>query len=139
MRQAFLDVVSAGVAKGMSEGLKHGVGHGHAHLTVESLKAYDPEAEAKFTAALQSLKDLKYPLLDQFEGLKDAPMDIIMVALYLESDIGGDAPQFIRDLRPSFSQLAIPVYPEVGRRSDVCTHGGPSGSCPFTGGCGYAD
>nr|GEY90298.1 hypothetical protein [Tanacetum cinerariifolium] len=89
MRQAFADVVSAGVAKGMSEGLKHRVEHGHARLTVESLEAYDPEAEAKFTAALQSLKDLKYPLLDQFEGLKDAPMDVIMVALYLESDTGG--------------------------------------------------
>nr|GFA21483.1 hypothetical protein [Tanacetum cinerariifolium] len=84
MRQAFADVVSAGVAKGMSDGLKHGVEHGHAQLTVESLEAYGPEAEAKFAAALQSLKDLKYPLLDQLEGLKDAPMD-----------------------------LAIPVYPEV--------------------------
>nr|GFC49570.1 hypothetical protein [Tanacetum cinerariifolium] len=86
IRQAFADVVSAGVAKGMSEGLKHGVEHGHAKLTVESLEAYDPEAKAKFAAALQSLKDLKYPLLDQLEGLKDAPMDVIMVALYLESD-----------------------------------------------------
>nr|GEX40114.1 hypothetical protein [Tanacetum cinerariifolium] len=28
MRQAFADVVSAGIAKGMSEGLKHGVEHG---------------------------------------------------------------------------------------------------------------
>nr|GEV71312.1 hypothetical protein [Tanacetum cinerariifolium] len=89
MRQAFADVVSAGVAKGMSEGLKHGVEHGHAQLTVESLEAYDLEAEAKFAAALQSLKDLKYPLLDQLEGLKDAHMDVIMTALYLESDIGG--------------------------------------------------
>nr|GEZ59697.1 hypothetical protein [Tanacetum cinerariifolium] len=70
MRQAFADVVSAGVAK-------------------ESLEAYDPEAEAKFVAALQSLKDLKYPLLDQLEGLKDVPMDVIMAALYLESDTGG--------------------------------------------------
>nr|GEY84366.1 transposase (putative), gypsy type [Tanacetum cinerariifolium] len=114
MRQAFADVVSAGVAKGMSEGLKHGVEHGQAQLTVESIKAYDPEAEAKFVAALQSLKDLKYPLLDQLEGLKDAPMDVIMAALYLESDTrGGDAPQYIRDLRPSSSQLTIPVYPEV--------------------------
>nr|GFB03530.1 hypothetical protein [Tanacetum cinerariifolium] len=84
-QMAFADVVSAGVAKGMSEGLKHG----HAQLTVESLEAYDPEAEAKFAAALQSLKDLKYPLLDQLEGLKDAPMDVIMAALYLESDTGG--------------------------------------------------
>nr|GEZ41821.1 hypothetical protein [Tanacetum cinerariifolium] len=113
MRQAFADVVSAGVAKGMSEGLKHGVEHGYAQRTVESLVAYDPEAEAKFAAVLQSLKDLKYPLLDQLEGLKDAPMDVIMAALYLESDTGGDAPQFIRDLRPSSSQLTIPVYPEV--------------------------
>nr|GEV31680.1 transposase (putative), gypsy type [Tanacetum cinerariifolium] len=89
MRQAFADVVSAGVAKGMSEGLKHRVEHGQAQLTVESIEAYDPEAEAKFVAALQSLKDLKYPLLDQLEGLKDAPMDVIMAALYLESDTGG--------------------------------------------------
>nr|GEW33722.1 hypothetical protein [Tanacetum cinerariifolium] len=47
MRQAFADVVFTGVAKGMSEGLKHGVEHGHAQLTVESLEAYDPEAEVK--------------------------------------------------------------------------------------------
>nr|GEX40212.1 putative transposase (putative), gypsy type [Tanacetum cinerariifolium] len=112
-RQAFVDVVSAGVAKGMSEGLKHGVEHGQAQLTVESIEAYDPEAEAKFVAALQSLKDLRYPLLDQLEGLKDAPIDVIMAALYLESDTGGDAPQYIRDLRPSSSQLTISVYPEV--------------------------
>nr|GEW28531.1 hypothetical protein [Tanacetum cinerariifolium] len=113
MRQAYADVVSAGVAKGMSEGLKHGVEHGQAQLKVESIEAYDPEAEAKFVAALQSLKDLKYPLLDQLEGLKDAPMDVIMAALYLESDTRGDAPQYIRDLRPSSSQLTIPVYLKV--------------------------
>nr|GEW45457.1 hypothetical protein [Tanacetum cinerariifolium] len=92
MRQAFADVVSAGIAKGMSEGLKHGVKHGHAQRTVESLEAYDPKAKAKFSAALQSLKDLKLPLLDQLEGLKDAPMDVIMTSLYLEDDTGEDAP-----------------------------------------------
>nr|GFC27026.1 hypothetical protein [Tanacetum cinerariifolium]GFC27170.1 hypothetical protein [Tanacetum cinerariifolium] len=59
MRQAFADVVSARVAKGMSEGLKHGVEHGHAQLTVESLEAYDPEAEAKFAAALQGARPPK--------------------------------------------------------------------------------
>nr|GEY65946.1 hypothetical protein [Tanacetum cinerariifolium] len=63
IRQAFADVVSAGIAKGMSEGLKHGVEHGHAQRMIESLEAYDPEAEAKFAVALQSLKDLKLPLL----------------------------------------------------------------------------
>nr|GEV25753.1 hypothetical protein [Tanacetum cinerariifolium] len=84
LRQAFADVVSAGIAKGMSEGLRHG-----------------------------ALKDLKYPLVDQLEGLKDAPMDVIMAALYLESDNGDDASQWVRDLRPSSSQLTIPVYPKV--------------------------
>nr|GFB02391.1 hypothetical protein [Tanacetum cinerariifolium] len=126
MRQAFADVVSAGIAKGMSEGLKHGViakgmseglkhgvEHGRSQLGLESIEAYDPKAEAKFVAALQSLKDLKFSLLDQLEGLKDAPMDVIMAALYLESDTGGDVLQYIRDLRPSSSQLSIPVYPEV--------------------------
>nr|GFA79878.1 hypothetical protein [Tanacetum cinerariifolium] len=93
MRQAFADVVSAGIAKGMSEGLKHGVEHGRSQLGLESIEAYDPEAEDKFVATLQSLKDLKFSLLDQLEGLKDAPMDVIMAALYLESDTGGDAPQ----------------------------------------------
>nr|GEY92027.1 hypothetical protein [Tanacetum cinerariifolium] len=52
MRQAFADVVSAGLAKGMSEGLKHGVEHGQAQLKVESIESYDPKAEAKFIAAL---------------------------------------------------------------------------------------
>nr|GFC61388.1 hypothetical protein [Tanacetum cinerariifolium] len=78
MRKAFADVVSAGVAKGMSEGLKHGVEHRRAQLELESIGAYDPEAEAKFVAALQSLKDSKFSLLDELESLKDAPMDVIM-------------------------------------------------------------
>nr|GEV23089.1 hypothetical protein [Tanacetum cinerariifolium] len=70
--------------------------------------------EEKLKAAFEEFKrwDLKFSLLDQLEGLKDAPMDVIMAALYLESDTGEDAPQYIRDLRPSSSQLSIPVYPE---------------------------
>nr|GFA02534.1 hypothetical protein [Tanacetum cinerariifolium] len=37
---------------------------------------------------------------------------------------GEDAPQFIRDLQPSSSQLSILVYPEKKRRHIVCrTHG----------------
>nr|GEV44047.1 hypothetical protein [Tanacetum cinerariifolium] len=113
LRQAFVDVVSARIAKGMGEGLRHEVEHGQAQLDLEALEAYDPEAEAKYTAALQVLKDLKYPLMDQLEGLKDTPIDVIMAALHLESNTGEDAPQWVRYLRPSSSQLTIPVYPEV--------------------------
>nr|GEV35629.1 hypothetical protein [Tanacetum cinerariifolium] len=88
LRQVFSNVVFAGIAKGMSEGLKHGVEHGKA-------------------------KDLKYPLVDQLEKLKDAPIDAIMASLFLESDSGEDAPQWIRELHPSSSQLKILVHPEV--------------------------
>nr|GFA22468.1 hypothetical protein [Tanacetum cinerariifolium] len=96
----------------LAVGLRHGVEHGWAQLDLEALEAYDSKAEAKYTAALQVLKNLKYPLVDQLEGLKDAPMDVIMIALHLESDTGDDAPQWVHDLRPSSSQLTIPVYPE---------------------------
>nr|GEV84994.1 hypothetical protein [Tanacetum cinerariifolium] len=113
LRQAFADVVSAGIAKGMSEGLRYGVEHGQAQLSLESIEAYDPKAKTKYVAALQALKDLKYPLVDRLEGLKDAPIDVIMAALYLESDTGGDTSQHIRDLRPSSSQLTILVYLDV--------------------------
>nr|GEY57130.1 hypothetical protein [Tanacetum cinerariifolium] len=123
LRQAFADAVSAGIAKGLSKGLRHGLEHGQAQLSLESIEAYDPEAKAKFFVALQALKDLKYPLVDQLESLKDASMDVIMAALYLKSDIGDDAPQDIRDLRPSSSQLTILVYPEKKKCCILCrTH-----------------
>nr|GEY15776.1 hypothetical protein [Tanacetum cinerariifolium] len=113
LRQAFADAVSAGIAKGLSEGLRHGLEHGQAQRSLESIEAYDPEAKAKFVAALQALKDLKYPLVDQLKSLKEASMDVIIATLYLESDTGDDASQDIRNLHPSSSQLTIPVYPEV--------------------------
>nr|GEU93299.1 hypothetical protein [Tanacetum cinerariifolium] len=113
LRQAFADAVSARIAKGLSEGLRHGLEHGQALRSLESIEAYDPGVKAKFVAALQALKDLKYPLVDQLKSLKDASRDVIMAALYLESDTGDDASQDIRDLCPSSSQLTILVYPEV--------------------------
>ncbi|GJU34271.1 hypothetical protein Tco_1182625 [Tanacetum coccineum] len=73
IRQAFADVVSAGLAKGMSEGLKYGVEHGKAGRDLADIEAYDPEANSKLFKALQDLKDLKYLMMDQLERLKDAP------------------------------------------------------------------
>ncbi|GJS62344.1 hypothetical protein Tco_0657128 [Tanacetum coccineum] len=99
LRKVFANVVSAGIAEGMSEGLKHG-------------------ADAKYVAALHVLKDLKYPLVDQLEKLKNAPIDLIMASLHLESDAGEDTPQWVRDLCPNSSQLKIPVYPEVSDPRD---------------------
>ncbi|GKB93306.1 hypothetical protein Tco_0979443, partial [Tanacetum coccineum] len=100
LRQVFANVVSAGIAKGMSEGLKHAVEQGKAKMDLAAIEAYDPKADDKFTTALQALKDLEYPLVDHLERLKDAPIDLIMASLHLESDTEEDAPQFICDLRP---------------------------------------
>nr|GEW18606.1 transposase (putative), gypsy type [Tanacetum cinerariifolium] len=119
IRQAFADVVSAGLAKGMSEGLKCGIEHGKAGQDLADVEAYDPKSNNKLVKALQDLKDLKYPMIDQLEKLKDAPIERIMASLYLENDTGEDAPQWIRDLRPSSSQLKIPVYPEVRDPEDL--------------------
>ncbi|GJZ58383.1 hypothetical protein Tco_0613877 [Tanacetum coccineum] len=57
--------------------------HGEAKLDLAAIKAYDPEADNKYIAALHALKDLKYPLIDQLEKLKDAPLDLIMASLHL--------------------------------------------------------
>ncbi|GKD71826.1 hypothetical protein Tco_1325916 [Tanacetum coccineum] len=92
LRQAFADVVSAGLVTGMSKGLKHGIEHGKAGRDLADVEAYDPEADSKYVKALQDLKDLKYPLVDQLEILKDAPIELIMASLHLESDSEEDAP-----------------------------------------------
>ncbi|GJT35326.1 hypothetical protein Tco_0925745 [Tanacetum coccineum] len=113
IRHVFADVVFAGLANGMSEGLQYGIEHGKAGRDLEDVEAYDPKANNKFVKALQDLKDLKYPIVDQLERLKDSPIDLIMAYLHLESDTGEDAPQWICDLRPSSSQLKIPIYPGV--------------------------
>nr|GEV80649.1 hypothetical protein [Tanacetum cinerariifolium] len=93
LRKVFADVVSAGIAKGMSEGLKYGVEDKEANLDLEAIEAYDLEADTKYVAALHALMDLKYPMVDQLESLKDALIDVMMVSLHLESDSGEDAPQ----------------------------------------------
>ncbi|GJZ43919.1 hypothetical protein Tco_0591174 [Tanacetum coccineum] len=118
LRQVFANVVSAGIAKRMSEGLKYGIEHGKANRDLVDVEAYDPEANDKLVKALQDLKDLEYLMVDQLERQKDAPMKLIIASLHLEGDTGEYAPQRIRDLRPSSSQLKIPVYPEVRNPKD---------------------
>ncbi|GKB19019.1 hypothetical protein Tco_0852942 [Tanacetum coccineum] len=113
LRQAFADVVSAGIAKGFCDGIQYVLDRGKVELDLQSIEAYDPESEGKLVATMQALKDLKYPLVDELEKLKDTPLDVIMAPLYLESDTGDDAPQWLCSLCPSTSQLKIPLYPEV--------------------------
>ncbi|GJU74297.1 hypothetical protein Tco_1265702 [Tanacetum coccineum] len=125
LRQAFANVVSAGIAKGMSEGLKHGVEHGKSQFDLEVIWLSDLRGDAKYVAALHALKDLEYPLIDHLDKLKDAPIDLIMASLHLESDVGEETPQRIRELHPSSSQLKILVRAEKKKKCRVVcrTHG----------------
>nr|GEX07420.1 hypothetical protein [Tanacetum cinerariifolium] len=107
LRQVFADVVSVEIAKGMSEGRKHGVEHEKVKVELVAIEAYDAEVETKYVTALHALKDLKYPLVDQLKKLKDAPIDVIMASLFLESDSGEDAPQWIRGLHEILLEDAI--------------------------------
>nr|GEV69223.1 reverse transcriptase domain-containing protein [Tanacetum cinerariifolium] len=56
--------------QGMSEGLAHGIEHGKAGRGLEVMQAYDSEANNKYLQALQELKDLKYPIVDQLESYR---------------------------------------------------------------------
>ncbi|GJZ97040.1 hypothetical protein Tco_0669374 [Tanacetum coccineum] len=76
LRQTFTNVVSAGITKGFYDGLKYEVEQGEAKLDLAMVEGYDPEAKGKFIATMQALKDLKYPLINELEKLKDSPMDL---------------------------------------------------------------
>nr|GFB50475.1 hypothetical protein [Tanacetum cinerariifolium] len=54
-----------GLMKGISEGLAHGIEHEKAGLDLEVAETYDPQANCKYLKALQELKELKYPIVDQ--------------------------------------------------------------------------
>nr|GEW14697.1 hypothetical protein [Tanacetum cinerariifolium] len=84
LRQAFANVMFAGFAKGMSEGLTHDIEHRKASQDMEVVEAYDPEANIKYLQALQELKDLKYPIVDQVEVLKDAAVEAVKEEMLLE-------------------------------------------------------
>ncbi|GKG55261.1 hypothetical protein Tco_0571901, partial [Tanacetum coccineum] len=60
LRQTFDNVVSVGITKGLCDGLKYGVEQGETKLDLTMVEGYDPEAEGKFIATMQALKDLKF-------------------------------------------------------------------------------
>nr|GEV76594.1 hypothetical protein [Tanacetum cinerariifolium] len=66
------------------------IGHGMrlaAGRGLEVVKAYDPEANSKYLKALQ---DLKYPIVDLLEGLKDAPIEAVKEEMLLEETIAAN-------------------------------------------------
>nr|GEX82472.1 hypothetical protein [Tanacetum cinerariifolium] len=90
--------VIAGTCYMYERSLKHGIEHGKAGRDLAVVEAYNPEVNSKYVKALQDLKDLKYPLVDQLEKFKDALMVLIMESLHLESDFREDALHWIQEM-----------------------------------------
>nr|GEV67624.1 hypothetical protein [Tanacetum cinerariifolium] len=90
LRQAFANVMSARIVKCMSEGLARGIEHGKAGRDLEVVEAYDPEANIKYLQVLQELKDLKYLIVDQLEGLKDASIEAVKKEMLVEEAIAAN-------------------------------------------------
>nr|GEY18048.1 hypothetical protein [Tanacetum cinerariifolium] len=77
IRQAFTDVVSAGLAKGISEGLKYGIEHEKAGRDLANIEAYDLESNSK-EGGPQWMRDLhlsssqlKIPVYPEVRDLED--------------------------------------------------------------------
>ncbi|GKB62269.1 hypothetical protein Tco_0918455 [Tanacetum coccineum] len=52
------------------------------------IEAYDPKVEGKYVEAVSEFEDLSFSMLDELEGLKDAPLASIMSALTLKDSEG---------------------------------------------------
>ncbi|GJV90743.1 hypothetical protein Tco_1538556 [Tanacetum coccineum] len=86
--EALRNAFGCAIEKGMQEGLAAGIEHGQAGRCLNDLEAYNPSAEADFNSAIQNLRGLDFPLLQELSAKKDARMT---------------------NLRPDVSQLMVPV------------------------------
>ncbi|GJR05805.1 hypothetical protein Tco_0528789 [Tanacetum coccineum] len=100
------------------------IGHrwviGHSlHLVVIKC-AESTELKQAFSDAVTAgiAKGLEVPSIRSAGEVEGCPYRLDHGILILESDSGEDAPQWIRELRPSSSQLKIPIYPEVRNPKD---------------------
>ncbi|GJS62276.1 hypothetical protein Tco_0657060 [Tanacetum coccineum] len=73
IRQAFANVVSAGLAKGMSEGLKYNIEYGKAGRDLEKFKEYQIESKMASLHLESNTEDenLKYPI-------KNVPLEMLL-------------------------------------------------------------
>ncbi|GJX59926.1 hypothetical protein Tco_0291316 [Tanacetum coccineum] len=108
-------VISMAINKGMQQGLEAGVIHGQVSRTLTQIEAYDPEVEGKYVEAVSEFDDLSFSLLDELEGLKDAPLASNMSALTLKDSEGDkDISSKLSRFQPFLDQVAVPIYSDSG-------------------------
>ena len=92
----------------MQMGLRAGIEHGKKGLCVEQLAAYNPSAEEDYTAAIQELRNVEFPLVAQLSADKDASIEAIMDLLRLDESLA--RLPGMSDLQPEIDQLMVPVH-----------------------------
>ncbi|GKB58418.1 hypothetical protein Tco_0914604 [Tanacetum coccineum] len=95
------------IEKGMQEGLAAGIEHGQAGRCLNDLEAYNPSAEADFNSAVQNLRGLDFPLLQELSAKKDASIWDVMNLLRLDDAVAEVLG--MTNLQPDVSQLMVPV------------------------------
>nr|GEZ04330.1 hypothetical protein [Tanacetum cinerariifolium] len=86
-RRALGAAISRSIEKRMQDGLAVGIDHGREGRSLTDIVAYNPSAEVDFNSALQELRKLNYPLLDELKSHKDASVKDIMKLLRLEGPL----------------------------------------------------
>ncbi|GJR24053.1 hypothetical protein Tco_0972580 [Tanacetum coccineum] len=72
--------------------LEAGVEHGKVGRSLAELEAYDSRVASEYVSAVNELKNVSFPLLDQLEALKDSPLELLMSSLMLEGGFGDEDP-----------------------------------------------
>ncbi|GJV52172.1 hypothetical protein Tco_1447913 [Tanacetum coccineum] len=104
-------VILMAINKGMHQGLEAGVVHGQAGRPLTQIEAYDPKVEGKYVEAVYEFEDLSFSLLDELEGLKDAPPSALTLK---DSEGDKDISSKLSRFQPSLDQVTVPIYSESG-------------------------
>ncbi|GKE99967.1 hypothetical protein Tco_0023318 [Tanacetum coccineum] len=85
--EALKNAFGRAIEKGMQEGLAAGIEHGQAGRCLNDLEAYNPSAEDDFNSAIQVLRSLDFPLLQELSAKRDASTLDVMDLLRLDDAV----------------------------------------------------
>ncbi|GJV46456.1 hypothetical protein Tco_1430992, partial [Tanacetum coccineum] len=98
--------------------LEAGVEHGKVGRSLVELEAYDSRVVSKYVSAVNELKNVSFPLLDQLEALKE--LELLMSSLMLERGHGDEDPTLEFRRRPDSICHEILLSDDLAA-SHVCT------------------
>nr|GEW73299.1 hypothetical protein [Tanacetum cinerariifolium] len=96
------------IDKGMQDGLTAGIEHGRVGRGIADVVVFNPFVKGDYIAAINALRDVNFPLLDQLEANKDSSMVDIMDLIRLEGLVAKTSEA--SHLQPSPEQLMVLIH-----------------------------